>query len=204
MSDGDTKRAPPLTCRNSARVLRRPMAVTGYGTGGLMPTGACAPWLSAARAPCARLWSPCGRGSRGASCGRAATVGRCVSRRVSWVDLTEAKTPLRGPQSPGAYRAPSPLKSIDPAGIQGLRGTGRALDAASSTMPRVPRSCRVGQNLDNHHLSPPFWRRNAKPAGPRSMPYRLVRQRSRSGSRLVTKLHNGAKRCSLCLWRLPT
>ena len=106
-----------------------------------MSTSACAPWLSAARAPCARLWSPYERGSRGASCGRAATVGRCVSRGYSWLDYTKRKARF-GVRNPGAYRVLRPLKSIDPAGIQGLCRTDR------------PRSSRVSQKSDNHQLSP--------------------------------------------------
>ena len=46
----------------------------------LTPTDACVPWLCAARAPSDRPPSPCVRESRGASCGRAAMVDRCVSR----------------------------------------------------------------------------------------------------------------------------
>jgi hypothetical protein len=204
MSEGATKRDPPFTCRNSARVLRRPMAVTDYGTAGLMPTSACAPWLSAARAPCARLWSPYERGSRGASCGRAATVGRCVSRGCSCLDSTKRKA-RSGVRNPGAYRVLRPFKSIDPAGIQGLCRTDRAPKAASSTMPRVPRSCRVSQKSDNHQLSPPFLATQRQACqSEKHAQSPLVRQRSRFGSRLVTTHHNGAKGCSLCPWPLPT
>ena len=46
----------------------------------LKPTDACVPWLGAVRAPSARPSSPCARESRAAACGRAAMVGRCVSR----------------------------------------------------------------------------------------------------------------------------
>jgi hypothetical protein len=196
MSEGATKRDPPFTCRNSARVLRRPMAVTDYGTAGLMPTSACAPWLSAARAPCARLWSPYERGSRGASCGRAATVGRCVSRGCSCLDSTKRKA-RSGVRNPGAYRVLRPFKSIDPAGIQGLCRTDRAPKAASSTMPSpgVVGSAKSRIIIKRALL---FWQRNAKPASPRSMPNRPF------GSRLVTTHHNGAKGCSLCPWPLPT
>jgi hypothetical protein len=77
-----------------------------------------------------------------------------------------------------------PFKSIDPAGIQGLCRTDRAPKAASSTMPRVPRSCRVSQKSDNHQLSPPFLATHAKPASPRSMPNRPLCDREAVSARV--------------------
>src|SRR6476646_9491621 len=86
-SEGAAKREPSLTYRNSARVLRRPIAVTVEAGGALQrpvkPTGAYAPWPCAVPAPCGRPWSPCGRGSRAAACGRAEMVDRCASRQIS-------------------------------------------------------------------------------------------------------------------------
>ena len=118
-----------------------------------MPTSACAPWLSAARAPCARLWSPYERGSRGASCGRAATVGRCVSRATPG-SILRSERPASGSAIPGligccarsSQSIPREFRdSAEPTGHRRLR---------LPTMPRVPRSSRVSQKSDNHQLSP--------------------------------------------------
>src|SRR5262249_35015231 len=118
--------------------------------------------------------------------GRAATVGRCVSRGYSCLDSTKRKA-RTGVRNPGAYRVLRPFKSIDPAGIQGLCRTDRAPKAASSTMPRVPRSCRVSQKSDNHQLSPPFLATQRQACqSEKHAQSPLVRQRSRFGSRLVT------------------
>jgi hypothetical protein len=86
----------------------------------LKPTGACVLWLSAAPAPCVRPWSPCGRGSRGASCGRAAMVGRCVSRRCLLGRSYRSENPASGSAVPAAYRVRQPPKSIDPLEFVGL------------------------------------------------------------------------------------
>jgi hypothetical protein len=52
-------------------------------------------------------------------------------RGYSWLDSTKRKARF-GVRNPGAYRVLRPLKSIDPAGIQGLYRTDRAPKAASS------------------------------------------------------------------------
>ena len=177
----------------------------GEGSRRLRPTDACAPWLCAARARSDRLWSPCGRESRDAACGRASRVDRCVSRGVSWLDRAGADASGAILKLRVCGLIGHPLLSINPSGKASYRASEPASPDVRHPLALHDRSRHLTifrvrlQGVVAMHKSQLIIQSSLHRRAPclvlpvlQECQIDKVRQQARSASHQVTQHHNGA------------